>query len=67
MIKDEETGADGWGFECPIHGLELQLHCFRAFQEENKDRWFMINLTIIEPSDEQRTALMKLLQEKMQV
>ena len=64
MIKDSETGTDGWGFECPIHGLELGAYCFRAFQEENKDRWFMISLNMIEPSDEQRVAFMKLLREK---
>ena len=64
MIKDEETGADGWGFECPIHGLELGVFCFRAFSEENKDRWFLINLVICEPSDEQRDVFIKLFREK---
>ena len=27
------------GFDCPIHGLEMTVFCFRAFDEANLDRW----------------------------
>lgn len=26
-------------FRCPFHGLESGALCWRAFQEENKDKW----------------------------
>lgn len=26
-------------FDCPIHGLETQVMCFRAFDETLLDRW----------------------------
>ena len=64
MIKDDVTGADGWTFNCPIHGWESQVFCFRAFQEDNIDCWFLFNSTIIEPSDEQREAFIKLFRER---
>lgn len=26
-------------FDCPVHGLREGVLCFRAFIDENKDRW----------------------------
>ena len=26
-------------FDCPFHGLETGVHCFRAFAKENRQRW----------------------------
>lgn len=27
------------GFECPLHGLELEAFCWRAWTNENKELW----------------------------
>lgn len=26
-------------FDCPVHGTETTIHCFRAFDEQYVDRW----------------------------
>ena len=28
-----------WIFDCPIHGMQNQVLCFRAHDEANVDRW----------------------------
>jgi len=28
-----------WIFDCPMHGWEQGVYCFRAFDENNVDRW----------------------------
>lgn len=31
-------------FNCPLHGIEINAYCWRAYQKENKDRWGVYNL-----------------------
>jgi hypothetical protein len=33
-----------WMFDCPLHGLEEQVLCFRAYDIELVDRWKLFRL-----------------------
>ena len=35
-------------FDCPVHGEETELLCFRAFDEKNKSCWHKHHVTSIE-------------------
>ena len=35
-------------FNCPAHGSEADVFCFRAFQDENVDRWKKYSVTYSE-------------------
>jgi len=51
----------GYGFQCPEHGLEIKLFCFRAFQEENISLWKKVSLIKESISiEEAQKAVMKL-------
>lgn len=32
-------------FSCPVHGIEINVHCWRAYQEKYKDRWSIYDLS----------------------
>ena len=44
-------------FDCPIHGLETQAFCFRAWSEEFFDRWRVYEITIKIPTKEQQIEI----------
>jgi hypothetical protein len=52
-------------FDCPIHGLEQQAFCFRAFQIENIDLWKKFSLieVLFEPGEKEK--LFKELKEEL--
>ena len=31
-------------FDCPLHGMEIGVFCWRAFQKENMSRWQICNI-----------------------
>lgn len=43
-----------WIFDCPVHGPEHQVLCWRAFEEINVDRWYQIAYTPIETTRAER-------------
>ena len=43
MVKD---GQQIYIFDCPEHGDEQSVFCFRAFAEENKHRWGKYEITL---------------------
>jgi len=53
-IKDNETGMGCWMFQCPIHGLETSVFCFRAADPKNKGGWSRGKLVFVETSNEER-------------
>ena len=48
-----ETTPKLYIFDCPVHGLEIGVHCHRAHDEKNLDRWFVCPLKLIEPTEEE--------------
>ena len=40
-------------FDCPVHGLEYGVHCFRASSLEHFDRWHVSDLNLRKPTDEE--------------
>lgn len=32
-------------FDCPVHGRECGVYCFRAYQAERRDNWVKIEYT----------------------
>lgn len=51
-------------FDCPIHGIETEVFCFRAFDENNIDRWKKMIYTLQELSILEKTTLLESLKEK---
>ena len=49
-FKYEEIG---WAFDCPIHGYENQVFCYRAYNEKYKDNWRITRTSYNKPSSEQ--------------
>ena len=45
-----------WIFNCPLHGPEHQVLCFRAFDEANVDRWakYLVTYALIETTRAER-------------
>ena len=35
----------GWVFDCPVHGIENEVLCFRAFEESNIRHWRYCKIT----------------------
>lgn len=35
----DRDGGIVWIFDCPFHGPEIGVYCFRAFDGENMARW----------------------------
>jgi len=36
---------EAWVFDCPIHGWETQVFCFRAYDTDLIDRWQKYRVT----------------------
>lgn len=34
-------------FECPVHGGEIEVFCFRAFLKENRNGWKKLKTTYV--------------------
>ena len=51
-----------WIFDCPLHGVEHQVLCFRAFEEANVDRWAKYTATFV-PVETTRAERRQLQQE----
>lgn len=64
MTEDEQTVEYRWAFRCPVHGLEISVFCFRAFDPKNMDKWLLGKITFEEPTDEQRDAFIKSFRER---
>jgi hypothetical protein len=48
-------------FDCPIHGMELQVLCWRAFQDENLDRWrkYEVSYNEVAMSNQEKEQLLE--------
>ncbi len=40
-------------FDCPVHGLEIGVHCHRARDPQNLTCWFVCRLRLRRPADEE--------------
>lgn len=54
-----QAEVEQWVFDCPLHGMEFQVFCFRAFDDNNIDRWALIRGAL---SEVETTREMKLTQ-----
>lgn len=54
-------------FDCPIHGLESSVYCFRAFDEFYVNRWKRFEFKEIEIKDEEKKFALKRLQENWKI
>ena len=48
-------------FNCPVHGLEVNVFCFRAFQDENIEQWkkYSVSYNEIHQSTSEKIQLLK--------
>lgn len=47
-MKEAATSAPrvGYGFKCPIHALETQVFCFRAFDAKYEHLWLKYEVAV---------------------
>jgi len=50
-----------WRFDCPVHGEENGMYCFRAFEPANKHLWYKYQIVKakIEVSEAERDEMLK--------
>lgn len=53
-----------YGFECPVHGLEIQAFCFRAFDEKAIAKWKKIKLVLNNLNQGQEEEVMQLIRKQ---
>ena len=48
-------------FNCPAHGLEVNVFCFRAFQDENIEQWkkYSVSYNEIHQSTSEKIQFLK--------
>lgn len=51
-------------FNCPYHGYEHQMLCFRAYQEEYLSLWMKFDLVEVAMGQEDMSKIKLFLQEK---
>ncbi|KKM26232.1 hypothetical protein LCGC14_1586830 [marine sediment metagenome] len=54
----------GYGFECPQHGLETVVFCFRAFDENAIDKWKKITTILNDLDQEQKNEVLRWVKEQ---
>lgn len=61
-----ESSSAAWRFDCPVHGEESEVYCFRAFDPVNKHLWhkYQIIQTAVEFSKDERDGVLKKLTER---
>jgi len=47
----EELVPNLYIFDCPVHGLEYTVYCFRASDPHHLDRWYVSPLVLNTPTD----------------
>lgn len=46
-------------FDCPIHGLEYQVFCFRAYDDTLSNRWKKIMFVEMSITEEEQKQIVK--------
>ena len=55
---------DRYAFDCPCHGYEIHMFCYRAFQMENINLWVRLETTAHELTDEDKVKVEKMMEEQ---
>ena len=48
-------------FNCPIHGIEIQVFCFRAYDPELFGRWKRGTIKVEELSEEEKEKIKEMI------
>jgi hypothetical protein len=51
-------------FDCPVHGLETRVFCFRAFDVRNKDKYKKFDCVEVHLSDEDKVIVQNFMENK---